>query len=65
MIMIWIQQKERGGFRKGWTVVSEDQYLSIATVSADPTNPIQLPAAKENRSIQGFEDCDEVLYFFF
>lgn len=35
-------------------MVNEDQYLNAATVSAHPTNPIQLSAAKKHRSIQGF-----------
>lgn len=43
--------------------VSKNQYLNAATVSAHPTNPIQLSAAEEDRSIQGFEDCEEVIYF--
>lgn len=50
-------------FRKELTVASRDQYFNAATVSAHPTNPIQLSAAVENRSIQGFDDCVEVLYF--
>lgn len=44
------------------SIVSKDQYLNAATVSAHPTNPIQLSAAEENRSIQGLEDCEDVLY---
>lgn len=46
---------EKSHFRKEWVVVDEDQYFNAATVSAHPTNPIQLSAAKKHRSIQGFE----------
>lgn len=54
MITLRIVQK-KSHFRREWAVVNEDQYLNAATVSAHPTNPIQLSAAKKHRSIHGLE----------